>query len=709
MKKSAILTALLMIAAFAFGSLVPQNGYDQFQKALAKERGEGNLEEAIALYQKVIEETKDESLAAQAQFRIGICYEKLGQEKAKQAQEAFQKVVDKYPTQTDTVKMAREKLVVLARTQAPRQDIEKSLLVRKLCDSDSSGSLSPDGSLISFADWGLGNLAVRELATGRVRHLTKNAKGEQFANLSIISPDNQKIAYSWYGEDGLYSLWLINLDGSGNRPLFRGQSGWHIEPSGWSPDGKKILAVRYLSYPPRACQIVTVSVSDGSMKVLKELGRRIPTKMSFSPDGRFIVYDYPPDQSTCSDIYLLAADGGEWTPLVENPANDYVLGWTPSGKHVMFASDRAGSWGAWIVPLENGKVQEAPKLVKQDIGQIKSMGFTRDGSFYYGIGGWTFDVYTQEVDLNKGRVLGEPALAVQRFVGSNSNPSWSPDGQYLAYISKRSPAAARAVSGVLCIRALKSGEERELLPELDWFNILRWSPDGRHLMAQGFDRTNHLGEYLIDALTGSVSPVLQEEKDDYHETIPVEWSKDGQAIYFVRNNSSEQRSEIILRDLKTAQETPIAALKGKNWYFIGLSLSPDGGRIAARIWDENKKSTLLAFLSSKGGETQKLLELEGQESISGFAWTPDSRQLLFVKKIRHEQSIRGRSKLWLLSAENGEYRKLEDLMTGVDRLSIHPDGRRLAFSTHIPKSEVWIMENFLPGDSAQGKDKRQRE
>ena len=78
MKKPAILTTALLIAAFGIGSLALQNGYDLFQKALAKERGEGNLKEAIALYQKVINETKDDSLAARAQLRIGICYKKLG-------------------------------------------------------------------------------------------------------------------------------------------------------------------------------------------------------------------------------------------------------------------------------------------------------------------------------------------------------------------------------------------------------------------------------------------------------------------------------------------------------------------------------------------------------------------------------------------------------------------------------------------------------
>ncbi len=110
MKKSVILTVVLLLFAFSFATLAVQNGYDLFQKALAKERAEGNLEEAITLYKKVIAEAKDEALAAKAQLRIGFCYEKLG---LSEAQKAFQKVVDNYPSQTETVKVAKEKLSIL--------------------------------------------------------------------------------------------------------------------------------------------------------------------------------------------------------------------------------------------------------------------------------------------------------------------------------------------------------------------------------------------------------------------------------------------------------------------------------------------------------------------------------------------------------------------------------------------------------------------
>jgi len=43
MKKSAILAAVVILVAFSLTTLALQNGYDLFQKALAKERAEGNL------------------------------------------------------------------------------------------------------------------------------------------------------------------------------------------------------------------------------------------------------------------------------------------------------------------------------------------------------------------------------------------------------------------------------------------------------------------------------------------------------------------------------------------------------------------------------------------------------------------------------------------------------------------------------------------
>ena len=55
----------------------------------------------------------------------------------------------------------------------------------------------------------------------------------------------------------------------------------------------------------------------------------------------------------------------------------------------------------------------------------------------------------------------------------------------------------------------------------------------------------------------------------------------------------------------------------------------------------------------------------------------------------------------LISLEGGEPQKvgLEMNLLGQRGVSMHPDGRRLAFHAVLglgPRFEVWVMENFLP-------------
>jgi len=52
--------------------------------------------------------------------------------------------------------------------------------------------------------------------------------------------------------------------------------------------------------------------------------------------------------------------------------------------------------------------------------------------------------------------------------------------------------------------------------------------------------------------------------------------------------------------------------------------------------------------------------------------------------------------LWLISVRGGEPRKLELTAEGLRDVSIHPDGRHIAFTATQGRSEVWVMENFLP-------------
>ncbi len=97
-------------------------------------------------------------------------------------------------------------------------------------------------------------------------------------------------------------------------------------------------------------------------------------------------------------------------------------------------------------------------------------------------------------------------------------------------------------------------------------------------------------------------------------------------------------------------------------------------------------------MPAQGGEGRELFRVKGK--IYGAAWTPDGRQLLFMKGTLPSWEPGG---LWRVSAKGGEAQKLEldlDVLPGV---GVHPDGRQLVFTSGQPHElEIWVLENFLP-------------
>jgi len=695
MKKYSILIAVLMVLSLSFGSLAPQNGYDLFQKALAKERGEGNLEEAIALYKKVVEEAKDKSLAAKAQLRIGICYEKLGRE---EAQKAYQKVIDNYPGQTETIKIAKEKLSILMKAQTVVEKGDKEFKIRKVwagSDVSTSGVPSPDGRYLSCVNE-TGDLVIREMATGKKLSLTNKGSWEEsaeFASTSRWSPDGKRVVYKWFNKDNFYDLRIIGLDGSGPRVLFQNKE-VEVVPADWSPNSKYILAF-FLQKKQGKLQIVLVSVADGSVRVLKTLDERYPeSRALFSLNGEYIAYDFRPQKDIQQrDISLLLTEGNLEIPLIKHQADERLLGWTPDGKSVLFVSNRTGTTDVWLIRVTEGKPQGTPELIKKDIGQIWPMGFINKGSFYYSIETTMVDVYIASLDMKEGKFLEQPTKAAQRFEGFNLVPDWSPDGNYLAYVSYRSIEGKDFC--VLCLRSVKTGEIRTVSsPQLNYFRYISWAPDGRSIIAIGLDKENRSGMYKIDVQTGDATSIVQFERGTIIKQ-PA-WSLDGKAIFYPYTQWTKKLSLVLMRDLETGQEKELYR-KIAPPDIGSVTLSPDGKYLAfltAEMVDK-KLTDVLRVIPAAGGKPCDLIKVPLPETIGPYAWTPTGREILFAKGLDYRKQDK-KCKLWMIPAEGGEARNLGLTIDRIFNLSIHPDGKRIAFTSGTPSAEVWVMENFLP-------------
>lgn len=703
MKKKSVwfgVTGLLLTVALM--GAFSQSGEDLFQKALRLERNEGKLMEAIELYNRVVEEGGNKSLAAQAQLRIGLCYEMLGEKNIKQAQEAFQKVVDNFPGQTDAVKIAQEKLSNFLKAKSAIEKADKEFNIHKVWSgplTDILGAPSPDGKYLSIVDWTTGDLAVRDLAAGKSRRLTDKgswAESSEFALFSGWSPDGKKIFYNWLNKEECFDLRIVELDNPKPRILYPMEKMEYVHPFEWSPDGKNVLTAIFTEEGP--CQIGLLSVEDGSFRSLKVCDRKdiagYPPVFTFSPDGKYIAFSFPQDEDTQNrDIFLMSVDGKHETPLIDHPMNDSLLGWSPDGRWILFASNRTGATDAWIVRVDKGKQIQDPEMIKKDLGYIEPMGFTHNGSFIYGVSNQMTDIYSTQIDSESGKILSPPKKATQRYEGSNRSPAYSADGKYFAYISTRNPRPLRR--NVLCIRDVQTGEERELNPELKSFGYPRWSPDGRFISVEVEDQNNRFGIYRIDVQTGAFDPIVEVDQVIYSHR----WVKDGKSIIYTRSDPDSKgpnysrSSHIYVHDISSGKEK---VLSGSPNDAKDIDISPDGKWLAFLNRDEKR---VLRVIPSSGGEPMALYSFEDKtNTVISPAWIAGGKYVLFYRDATDSPEAESKE-LVRIPAEGGQLQGLGLKMAEFRHFSVHPDGQHIVFHSRGAKMswpEIWVMENFLP-------------
>ena len=442
----------------------------------------------------------------------------------------------------------------------------------------------------------------------------------------------------------------------------------------------------------RTAQIGLVGVHDGSLRVLKSVNWASNSRIFFSPDGKDLAFDLPASETGDQrDVFVLAADGSREVLAVVHASNDIVMGWSPDGKLLLFASDRNGSIGLWALAFENRKPQGPPQLIKANIGSAKSMGVTNDGSLYLGVATTFREIEVVSIDFDTGKQVGSPSRPIQTFMGTNMNPAWSRDGKYLAYVSTRGPNR-----DLIGIRSVDTGEVRELHPQpsLEWIQGPSWAPDGRSLVVSGADPKGRQGIFRIDAETGEVVPIVAPtpERLSYEGFF---WSPDGKRMYY-----HSQEGAIYEREVASGKMREV--IRGT----LGpISLSPDGRWIASSQGDWRTESQTVVLIPVDGGEPRELLRVNKPQWINNTSmpWTPDGKGILVRKML-----VAGgkKSELWLVPIDGGRARKLDFDANRVatyapGKIRLHPDGRRLAYVFGDYTSEVWVLENFLPVLSAK--------
>jgi len=694
---------LLILCIFVTVDALPQQSAEElFEAAVFKKDADGDLDGAIKIFSKILSQfPESKQIAAKAQLNIGLCYEKLGRQNATQALQAFQKVIDNYPEQSEAVKAAREKLALISQARAAMSKANKEMSIRKIWEGFAYGSgffgtVSPDGKYLALP---IGDLAIRDLTTGKTRQLTNHNKTKEekgFASFAIWSPDGTRIAYAWeYNADESEVLEVVGLDGSNPRILFQ-EKGKYIMPYTWSPDGKGILvSIEQTLY--------LISDEDGSLQELKTFEKgSSPLFMSgyrFSPDGQYIAYDslIKGEKVKHKDIVLFSIKTKSEIPLVKHPAHDFVIGWSPGGEHFLFGSDRDGSVGVYALPFINGESQGEPELIKSGLGSLTALGITNDGSFYYGIWNDFMDIYTTTLDFKSDKAAIVPHKVPLPHEGYNRFPHYSPDGKRLAYVSMRGAGPDH----VLCIHTFETGKTEEFKLDFSWLLGPQWSPDGSKILFTGIAKgTMTTALYQIIPNTGEVTSLTPAGMGKAHAG---RWSPDGKSIFCFDvkrpGKGSKPRImefEIVHYDLQTKIEKPIWKFNSANSIYLLLAISPDGNRAACVQRDIPNKQDILWVIPTSGGTPEQVCVLDrGKNTFDYLEWTADGKQIIFSS----EDMERSGYDLMRISAD-GEG-KPEILAIGMQELwcfDIHPDGKSVVFASSGKTKknvEIWVMENFL--------------
>ncbi len=658
----AVVFALLLVVASS--AYAKQSAGVLFQSGLYQEEVKGDLDAAIKIYERILKDfPKDRPVAAKAQLHIGLCYEKLG---TAEARKAYESVVRDFADQSEIVAQARVRLAALGGPGAAGELVTRRVLADA---SGVRGVLTADGKYISHIDRGTGDMVQFEVASGQTSRITNKggaAAKETPYEYQAFSRDGKQIAYDSYTKDLVPQLRIRNLDGSGLRTLYS-EKGYDVRPLDWSPDAGSILASRELDYSPKGgIELTLISTADGSVRVLRSIASAW-VRASFSPDGRFVAFSFVGEGSPPhGDVFLMTTDGRNEVVIAGHPTKNRLLGWTPDGRSLVFTSGRSGTWDMWSVRITDGKQQGEPELLKKEFPSGRVIGFAPNGSLYYMTNTYySGRLYNGEVDLETGKVLVPPTPVATRYISPVNFVKWSPDGRYLAYLS--CPGAIGPGNNILTIRSAATGEERFLSPRLNGVNQISWAPDGHSVIALGFTATG-TGAYRIDTETSGITRLAD-------EGVFARLCPDGKTLVFVTDGIIRKRN------LDTGEESVV--VKAEPHY----SLSPDGREVVFQV------DGAVKTMSLNGGEPRELFS--GLAEYYTLGWTRDGRYI--IARAFGTAS----SEIWRVPAQGGTPLKLDLSVPKMVTFALHPDNSRFAFSVKEgSKSELWVMENFLPESTA---------
>jgi tricorn protease len=514
-----------------------------------------------------------------------------------------------------------------------------------------------------------GDLWLVSREGGEARLLTS---GDGTKTDPIFSPDGSMIAFS--GDyDGNVDVYVMPSEGGVPRRLTHHPA--VDEVVGWSPDGKSVLFRSSRNSYSRFNRLFTVSLEGGLPRELP-----LPTAEfgAFSPDGKHIAYVPLDNNRRLSAIGWKRYRGGKASRVWIVNLTDLNLDQVPRetsndgnpmwvGGKVYFLSDRSGPFTLFSYDPKNKKIEQALASNGSDIksasagpGAIVYEQFGSLSLFDPATGKSKAVAVTVPADLPNvrphfkkvdneiasatlspsgaravfeahGEVLTAPAEKgdIRNLTNTpgimERDPSWSPDGKWVAYFSDESgeyQLFLKNPDGMGEARKISLGT-----PASFYYEPI-WSPDSKKIAFSD----KRLNLWYVDLAKGTPVKIDTDTYDAPQRTLDPVWSPDSRWIGYSKTLAShmhaifayslDQAKSLQLTDGLSDARFPTFDQKGQYLYFTASTdVGPTTGWLD--LSSINRPITRSAYLMVLRKDQPSPLAPESDEEKSA---TDDSKQ-----------------------------------------------------------------------------------
>ncbi len=714
-----------------------QSGHDLLQRALVMERAEGNLDGAVVLYNKILEEhKKDRALCARALFQMASFFERLGRS---EAADAYQRIMEEYPDQADQARQARIRLEGMVGNRIPTLETPSTavpdptftlLFEDELPFGQGAGgtSLSPDGRRLLLWIRGRG-VYLFDPVTALPRHILPFRDPAERVNMARWSPDGTRIAVlhlTRIEAGGPLGESILIIDPEGNeisRLSIRtspGPVGWYGYSLAWAPGQQALVyARRGVIYSITLDGRETELTPEGSVGGAPMLG-------GYSPDGRWLAYstDIPGDTGREDhDVWVMPASGGSARKLTHHPDRDLTPAWGADGS-LYFASARSGSRNIWrmrIDPDSGERVGDPEQVTFFQDAQVTWPSPAAEG------GKMAFIIWGLRETV---RVADAANPGTSTTLARGEAISLSPDGKQLLYSFELNDEAAYGVrNDAIYSVPTSGGVPVRLSPEShSGIRDAGFSPDGSMVVYSAMGTGDGPREFQVPAAGGEttlvrrIAPIQMPDADD------IRLSPDRSVAVFVSGSG--------LYSLPLSGGDPTLLAEAPGWQGE-IEFSPDGRYVAANGSQRSSRGTEsfwpsdIYLVSLEDGETRRLTSgTEGTEKF-WLAWHPDGERLTFRSRSREghrttrmayvdgrpttlfhdEPEVQDGEGRWAPDGESfffvgtdsegnrNTYRLRSDgsvdlLWEGGALPIVSADGATYAFTHNAISAQLWMMEGF---------------